>query len=174
MSKYLTIDGMDHERGAKQAPLTVIHYADYQCPFSGDAFAVIEKTLSQFEGKVRFVYRHFPLVHLHPDALALSQFAEAAGEQGHFWETHDFLFRTQKSLSDEKLEQFLSKLGLDMEKFSASLDSQKVKEKIKRDVESGKALGVHRTPTFILNGHLYQDEWHESGLKHQIERALAT
>jgi protein-disulfide isomerase len=162
----------DHVKGNAGMPVTLIQYADYRCPYSGAAYPVLQETLSQFEGKVRFVYRHFPLIHLHPAAFPLSVFAEAAGKQGLFWHAHDLLFGAQRSITDERLMQFIGELGIKVDQFNSDLESENIKQKIVKDISRGKALGVQKTPSFLINGKLYQDEWHGSGLRNEIASAL--
>lgn len=169
----IEIDPNDHCKGTKSPAVTFIHYADYRCPYSGDAYPVIERTLEQFEGKILFIYRHFPLVHLHPQALLLSKFAEAAGEQGHFWEAHDLLFRAQRSLTNERLQEFVMSHKLDAAKFASAIDSERVRLKIENDLIKGKASGVQKTPSFVINGSLYQNEWHDSGFRDELSALLS-
>jgi protein-disulfide isomerase len=162
----------DHIKGDAGMPITLIQYADYRCPYSGAAYPVLQETLAQFAGKIRFVYRHFPLIHLHPAAFPLSQFAEAAGRQGFFWQAHDLLFGSQNSITDERLTQFIEELAIGPDQFKSDLESENIKQKILKNISSGKALGVQKTPSFLINGRLYQDEWHRSGLRNEITLAL--
>lgn len=162
----------DHAMGTAEAKITLIQYADFQCPFSADAFPVIKETVTAFSSKINFIYRHFPLVHLHPSAMLLAQFAEAAGIQGYFWETHEFLFSHQASMSKEELERYLGIIEVDQDQFYEDLRSQNVIDKVERDLYAGKESSVLKTPSFVLNGQLYQNEWHQSGLKDQIKALL--
>ena len=165
------MDG-DHVKGASTASVILVEYADFQCPFSAAAASVIAETVSDFRDKIQFVYRHFPLSHLHPAAMLLSQFSEAAASQDLFWEAHDFLFRSQKHINDETIRSFVSKHGLDEKELFQILESQSVRAKIEKDLLTGRALGVEKTPSFILNGKLYQNEWHKSGLREELQNAF--
>jgi len=167
-----TIAKDDHVKGDAHARVTLIHFADYRCPYSAAAHPVVKATLSHFEGRARYVYRHFPLTELHPAALPLARFAEAAGQQGFFWQAHDFLFGFQREITDERLARFIDELGIDPARFDAALESEATTRRVMRDVESGKTLGVHKTPSFWIDGKLYQDEWHRSGLRDEIAAAL--
>jgi len=162
----------DHVKGDDERPITLIQYADYRCPFSGAAFPVIQETLAEYQEVIRFVYRHFPLVQLHPGAFLLSQFAEAAGRQGHFWAAHQLLFGSQNLINDEKLTHFLLQQNVDESRFREDIESKEVSAKIMNDMMTGKKLGVHKTPSFFLNGRLFQSEWHQSGLRDQIRDLL--
>ena len=162
----------DHVKGTDGLPVTLIHYADYQCPYSKSAYLVLQETLSQFEGKVRLVYRHFPLVHLHPAAYFFAQFAEAAGMQGFFWQAHDLLFGSRQQITDDRIAQFIVENKINDNQFKLDLESERIKQKIANDVSGGHAMGVQKTPSFLINGTLYQSEWHESGLENEIALAL--
>lgn len=168
----LEITSDDHVAGEASAPVTLIQYADYRCPFSAQALRPIEQTLNGLRDKVRFVYRQFPLVQLHPGSYELSQFAEAVAKQGHFWRAHELLFNVQQSLDDQTLGDFLTRFKIDESKLNHDMKSEEIKAKIARDMETGKELGVKKTPTFLVNGKLFQDEWHQSGMRDQILSAV--
>jgi Na+/H+ antiporter NhaA len=139
----------DHIRGAGTAPVTVVEYGDFQCPYCGRAEQGVRELRA--EANVRFVWRHLPLVDVHPRAQRAAQAAEAAAEQGAFWEMHDLLLANQTRLSEEDLLGYATELQLDLERFVQDLDDPRIAARIRADVESADASGVSGTPTFFLN-----------------------
>jgi protein-disulfide isomerase len=157
---------VDHVRGEVGAPV-ILEYGDYECPYSRQAFRSIERVERELSGRVRFAFRHFPLTHIHPHALAASATAEAAARQGRFWEMHDLLFHRQKALEDDDLRTYAGEIGLDLDLFEQDRNGDDVAARIARDVASGEASGVVRgTPTLFIDGVL-----HEGG--HDTETLLA-
>jgi protein-disulfide isomerase len=152
------LDDVDHVRGEPGAPV-ILEYGDYECPYSRLAFRSIERVERELSGRVRFAFRHFPLTHIHPHALAASATAEAAARQGRFWEMHQLLFHRQKALEDDDLRTYAGEIGLDVARFDLDRAGTAVAARIARDVASGEATGVVRgTPTLFIDGVL-----HESG-----------
>ena len=138
--------------GNKDAPVTVIEFSDFECPFCGRAFtdAVTGMKKDYVEtGKVKFVYRDFPLS-FHPQATPAAEAAECADEQGKFWEFHDTLFQNQGSLSDAFYKQTAADLGLDTAKFNSCVESRKYRAEVQQDLAAGSAAGVSGTPTFYI------------------------
>jgi protein-disulfide isomerase len=143
---------VDHVRGSPAGHL-IIEYGDYQCPYSRQAFHAIEQVEQRLGGNVRFAFRHFPLTGIHPHALAAAAAAEAAAQQGRFWDMHELLFHRQKALGDDDLHMYAARLGLDMAAFERDRSSQAVLDRIRRDVDSGLASGqVLGTPTLFIDG----------------------
>ncbi len=143
---------VDHVRGSPAGHL-VIEYGDYECPYSRQAFHAIEHVEQQLGGNVRFAFRHFPLTGIHPHALAAAAAAEAAALQGRFWDMHELLFHRQKALEDGDLRGYAAQLGLDVAAFDRDRVSVAVVERIRRDVDSGRASGqVLGTPTLFIDG----------------------
>ncbi len=142
----------DPVKGNSNAPITIIEFSDYQCPFCGRFF---KNTLPEIDrdyiktGKVKYVFRDYPL-EFHAQAPKASEAANCAGEQGKYWEMHDKLFENQGDLKVEKLKQYASEIGIDMNSFDACLDSSKYKEEIEKDVDAGKKAGVSGTPSFFI------------------------
>ncbi|HEY1564687.1 MAG TPA: thioredoxin domain-containing protein [Gaiellaceae bacterium] len=152
------LDDVDHVRGEAGAPV-ILEYGDYECPYSRQAFRSIERVERELSGRVRFAFRHFPLTHIHPHALAASATAEVAALQGRFWEMHELLFRRQKALEDDDLRTYAGEIGLDLTRFDQDRNGDDVAARIARDVASGESTGVVRgTPTLFIDGVL-----HESG-----------
>jgi protein-disulfide isomerase len=151
------LDGLDHVRGPAGAQV-ILEYGDYECPFSRQAFRQIERVERQ--APVRFAFRHFPLVDIHPHALAAAAAAEAAALQGKFWELHELLFHRQKALEDGDLVGYAGELGLDVAQFDADRRSEQVLARIRRDVASGDATGeVEGTPTLFVDGVVYRGDY---------------
>jgi protein-disulfide isomerase len=138
-------------KGAKDAPVTIVQWSDYQCPFCSRVEPTISKVMDDYKGKVRVVWRDMPLP-FHPNALPSAIAARAAGEQGKFWEMHDKLFADQAHEDRATFEKYAQDLGLNMAKFKAALDAQKGKEAIDADAAAGGKIGAHGTPAFFVNG----------------------
>ncbi|WP_432477681.1 Na+/H+ antiporter NhaA [Nocardioides sp. GXQ0305] len=142
----------DHVRGPQEAPLTLVEYADFECPFCGRATGSVEDLRARFGDQLRYVYRHAPLVDLHPHAQLAAEATEAAGAQGRFWEMHDRLFAAQDRLSGADLLDHAAALGLDVSRFTRDLGSGRYRRHVEHDVQSAEASGVAGTPTFFVNG----------------------
>ncbi len=142
----------DHVRGDPTAPLTLLEYGDYECPYCGAAYPRVAEVLRILGDDVAFVFRNFPLTEVHPHALQAAETAEAASAQGRFWEMHDFLFEHQKRLRPPDLLQYAETLGLDVERVEADLAGHAYEPRIREDVVSGARSGVNGTPTFFVNG----------------------
>jgi Na+/H+ antiporter NhaA len=143
---------VDHVRGPEDARVTLVEYGDFECPHCGQAEPVVRQLLQRFGGDLRFVFRHLPLVDVHEHAELAGEAAEAAGAQGKFWEMHDMLFAHQDALGIEDLSEDARRIGLDLEQFSADLESRRFALRVARDIESADASRVAGTPTFFING----------------------
>ena len=151
------VTASDWSKGPETAALTIIEYGDYQCPACGVWHPLVEKMMKEEEGKVRLVFRNFPLSQLHPNALAAAHAAEAAGAQGKYWEMHNMLFENQEEWTPQteptsKFEAYATKIGLDLAKFDADMKSDAIGKKISSDYAGGAKVGIQGTPTFFLNG----------------------
>jgi Na+/H+ antiporter NhaA len=144
--------GRDHVRGPLDAPVTLVEYGDYECPFCGRAEDAVRSLLAEFGDDVRYVFRHLPLVEVHPHAELAAEAAEAAGAQGRFWEMHDLLFANQNALEPPDLRRYASWLGLDVDRFWEDVRSRASSRHVLDDVRGADADGVTGTPTFFLNG----------------------
>jgi Na+:H+ antiporter, NhaA family len=142
----------DHVRGAPDAPVTLVEYGDFQCPYCGDAYPVVRDLLERFGDRLRFVFRHMPLPDLHPRAQAAAEAAEAAGAQGRFWEMHDRLFTHQLELSDAGLRSHAEAVGLDVERFERERREGTHAARVEADYASGVRSGIPSTPRFFVNG----------------------
>lgn len=139
------------ERGDPTGKVMVVMFGDFQCPFTRKEFPVIRQMMETMTG-VRFVYRDFPVLEIHPQALQSAVAARCANEQKKFWEYHDQLFLNQEDLSDEALARYATAVGLDTTQFATCLKSQKYRKDVLKDMQDGAALGVQGTPTFFVNG----------------------
>jgi Na+/H+ antiporter NhaA len=142
----------DHIRGPVDAPLTLVEYGDFECPFCSSATGAVEDLRRQFGDRLRYVFRHVPLTDLHPHAQLAAEAAEAAAAQGQFWEMHDRLFSAQDQLSSTDLLEHAAALGLDVRRFANDLGSGRYTRRVEQDVESAEASGVGGTPTFFVGG----------------------
>jgi protein-disulfide isomerase len=157
-------------KGDASAPVTVVEFTDFQCPSCAATQPVVARLLKEYAGKVRLVVRDFPL-DKHADAFKAAEAAEAARAQGKYWEFAALLFQHQSALSVEKLKEYAARLGLDRKRFDAALDAGRFTDKVQRDLEDGRRLGVGGTPTLFVNGRRVTENSYES-LKAAIEAAL--
>jgi Na+/H+ antiporter NhaA len=149
---YIEVDPeRDHIRGPLDAPVTVVEYGDFECPYCGQAEPAVRELLSDF-GDVRYVWRHLPLNDVHPNTQLAAEAAEAAGDQGAFWEMHDLLLEHQDALGASDLIGHAEQLGLDVERFTDALREHTGTARIAEDVDSADLSGVSGTPTFFVNG----------------------
>lgn len=145
----------DHVLGSGDAPVTLLEYGDYECPFCRDAHFAVKRLRKAAARKVLYVYRHFPLTEMHPNAFMAAEAAEAAGMQGKFWEMHELLFENQDQLDADAVIEWAQLLGLDLEAFQDAIESGETAARIKEDRSSGIRSGVNGTPTFFVNGVRY-------------------
>ncbi|MGA2443097.1 MAG: thioredoxin domain-containing protein [Tepidisphaeraceae bacterium] len=145
----------DHAIGPAGAPITIVEYGDYECPDCLNAVPVIEQVRKKLGDRLRFVFRHFPQSSIHPHASAAAEAAEAAAEQGKFWEMHQTLFQHQKELAEVDLSHLGLTLGLEIYKFETSRNQERHRVRIRTDFESGLRSGVKGTPTLFMNGRRY-------------------
>ncbi|MBB3082339.1 Na+/H+ antiporter NhaA [Geodermatophilus sabuli] len=144
--------GRDHVRGRVDAPLTLVEYGDFECPFCGRATGVVEELRERFGERLRYVFRHVPLVDVHPHARLAAEAAEAAADQGRFWEMHDEMFGAQDRLTPVDLLDHAAAIGLDVQRFARDLGAARHARRVEEDVESAEVSGVEGTPTFFVNG----------------------
>jgi protein-disulfide isomerase len=149
------ISAHDHAEGPADAPLVLVEYGDYQCPYCGAAYPVIKRLQRKLGKKLRFVFRNFPLTQAHPYALIAAEAAEAAALQGKFWEMHDLIFEQQTLLEPEIIPSWAERIGLNLDKFENDIKQDVVEKRIKEDRQSGIRSGVNGTPTFFINGTRY-------------------
>jgi len=161
----------DPSIGPKDAPITIIEFAEYECPFCGRADDTIQQVLETYEGKVRFVFKDYPL-DFHPRARPAAIAAHCAGEQDKYWEMNRVLLRNQKALGDSDFVRFATDLELDMDAWSACLTSGKYDAGIDADMKAAAAAGVQATPTFLVNGILLSGALPFDSFKNIIDAEL--
>jgi Na+/H+ antiporter NhaA len=162
----------DHLRGPKGAPVTVVEYGDFECPYCGLAEPVVRELLSDF-GDVRYVFRHLPLEDVHPDARLAAEAAEAAARQGAFWPMHDLLMERQDALQPQDLMRYAGEIGLDTARFSKDLRHHAGADRIDEDVDSADLSGVSGTPTFFVNGRRHHGAYDIAALSDAVIAARA-
>jgi Na+/H+ antiporter NhaA len=165
---------VDHIRGPLNAPVTLVEYGDFECPYCGRAEPVVRELAQAFGDDLRFVFRHLPLADVHEHAELAAEAAEAAGEQERFWEMHDLLFAHQDALIYPDLIGYASELGLDVDRFGEDLRSRRHATRISRDVHSADASGAAGTPTMFVNGRRHVGGHDIDAIAVAIERELAT
>ena len=163
----------DHAQGPNTAPVTLVEYGDYECPYCGQAYPIIKDIQEHLRGKLRFVFRNFPVTQVHPHAQHAAEAAESAGSQNKFWEMHDCLYEHQQELDDNHLRQYALELGMDVTRFDEEMAKHVHTSRVREDFMSGIHSGVNGTPTFYINGIRYDDSWDEETLLATIEQILA-
>jgi len=161
----------DHVAGPDDAPVTLVEYGDYECPFCGAAHPVVEALRREFGDRLRFVWRHFPRPE-HPHAHHAAEAAEAAGAQGHYWPMHHLLLRHQQALEPADLERYAAEVGLDLERFRQAMAAPATHAHVGQDLTSAVHSGAHGTPTFFVNGRLHLGRDDEADLRQAIRGAL--
>jgi Na+/H+ antiporter NhaA len=162
----------DHLRGPKKAPVTIVEYGDFECPYCGRAEPAIRELLADF-GDVRYVWRHLPLTDVHPHAELAAEAAEAAAAQGAFWEMHDTLLRHQDALTPGDLIGYAADLGLDTERFARDLRTDAFAARVAEDVDTADLGSVSGTPTFFINGQRHHGAYDIVSLKDAVRTARA-
>jgi protein-disulfide isomerase len=156
MTKLKTpITQRDHVQGAEDAPLTLLEYGDFECPYCGRAHPIVKALQERFGEQLRFAYRHFPLAQIHPHAQSAAETSEFAGAHKRFWEMHDLLFENQDQLGLPLYQELAETLGLPAEQLIEALETGKFAPKVQSDFSGGVRSGVNGTPTFFINGVRY-------------------
>jgi protein-disulfide isomerase len=165
------VSDADHRVGPDDAPVTLVEYGDFECPYCGQAYPIVQEVQKALGQRLRFVFRNFPLGEIHPHAVRAAEAAEAADAQGKFWEMHDQLFEHQRALGESHLLQYAKAVGLDVERVRRELEAGTHSDRVKSDFRSGVRSGVNGTPTFFVNGERLDGPWNFEGLMAAIERA---
>jgi protein-disulfide isomerase len=158
-------------KGPTDAPIELIEFADFQCPFCLAASPTVKRVLDTYGNRIRFVYRNFPLQN-HPDARPAAEAAQCANEQGQFWAYHDRLFAVPGKLSDADLKQTAVDLGLDPARFNTCVDQHQYKSVVEADAQAGADAGVSGTPAFFINGRLLSGAQPYDAFKRVIDEEL--
>lgn len=148
--------------GQEEGVLTLTEYGDFQCPACGGFYPIVKEVKEQFKDQIRFEFKHFPLVQIHPNAMPAHRAAQAAANQGKFWEMHDMLYEQQQSWTDSSnpasvFEQYARDIGLDMDQYLSEVNTSEVLGVINADIDAGKSLGANSTPTFTIDGEVVED-----------------
>ena len=148
----LPVSERDHISGPANAPVTLVEYGDYECPYCGLANPIIDEIRRELGAGLRFVFRNFPLSEVHPHAEHAAEIAEAAGAHGKFWEMHDILYAHQRALDDQHLAEYIARLAVPASEVIQALTQHIYSDRIHEDFMSGVRSGVNGTPTFFING----------------------
>jgi protein-disulfide isomerase len=167
-------ESRDHIQGAPDAPVTLVEYGDYECPYCGAAYPIVKEAQARMGSRLRFVFRNFPITTSHPHAERAAEAAEAGASQGSFWEMHDLLYENQKHLRDEDLRSYAERLGLDLERFDRELAGRVYAERVHEDFMGGVRSGVNGTPTFYINGVRHDDSYDLETLVAALDEAAAS
>jgi protein-disulfide isomerase len=170
----LPVGPRDHAQGPAGAPVTLVEYGDYECPYCGRAYPIVKELQKRMGDSMRFVYRNFPLTEIHPHAAQAAQAAEAAGAQGTFWEMHDLLFEHQNALDLRHLAAYGKQLGIDPDALTEALERKAFEARVREDFMSGVRSGVNGTPTFFINGTRHDGPWDLPFLTAAVEAAART
>ena len=149
----------DHSQGDENAPITLVEYGDFECPYCGSAYSILKVVQQELGRELRFVFRNFPLTQPHPHAELAAEAAEAAGAQGKYWPMHDALYENQQKLSLELILNLGDSLGLDTKRFFHDLEKRHYLPRVREDFMGGVRSGVNGTPGFFINGMRYQAAW---------------
>lgn len=177
MSLAKPVDLTDHVLGPEHAPVTLVEYGDFQCPYCWAAHFYLKNVLATMGNDVLFVFRHMPLTQIHPMAQLAAEAAETAGAQGKFWPMHDTIYENQDLLSPSLLTRLAHRLGLDMQRFADDVNAHRFVPKVKEDFMSAVRSGAAGTPTFFINGEMYAGSFDDEALIEALRfaaRARAT
>jgi protein-disulfide isomerase len=158
------LEQIDHVAGPPDTSLELVMFGDFQCPYCRAAQPEVHRVRRELGDRLRFAFRHFPLVEMHPMAEPAAEASESAAAQGHFWPYHDALYVSQPALSPEMLITLAVRLGLDPKRMALELEEGHWRPRVARDVESGMASGVRGTPMFFVNGSLHQGNYDAASL----------
>ena len=162
----------DHVRGPESAPITLVEYGDYECPHCALAHPIVDRVQVYFSGRMRFVFRHFPMTEVHPHAEIAAESAEFAGAAGLFWDMHDALFANQSRLSLPTIFLIAEQLGLTETALRNALETGQYRNKVRSDFMGGIRSGVNGTPTFFINGVRHDGSYDYASLVAGIQMRL--
>jgi protein-disulfide isomerase len=163
---------IDHAQGPEHAPVTVIEYADFECPNCKMAAQTSALLLERFPGGVRFIYRHFPLEEAHPHAVMAAEASEAAAAQGQFWKLHDVLFMNQTHLKEKDLHRHAAAVGLDMVRYEAEMGDHIYLQRVREQAAGGRRSHIRATPTFFVDGVVQDVSFGLQGLHDAVAAAV--
>ncbi len=166
------LSAADHSTGAAQAHSVLVEYGDYECPSCAEAEPVTLHLVEAFGDRLKFVFRHFPLVEVHPHAELAAEAAEAAAAQGKFWEMHHQLFSHAHHLKPDALASYAQAIGLDMRRYNADMADRIYLQRVQEHRRAGEHLGLRSSPTFILNGKVVDVSFGLEHLEHAVRASL--
>jgi protein-disulfide isomerase len=161
----------DHAEGPVNAPATLVEYGDFECPYCGEAYPIVKEIQRRMGGRLRLIFRNFPLGQVHPHAEHAAESAEAAAAQDRFWPMHDYLFEHQRALDDNHLAQYAAALELDTDRFEREMTAHAYAARVREDFLSGVRSGVNGTPTFFINGVRHDGSYDLETLQAALEQA---
>ena len=164
-------ESRDHIQGPVNAPITLVEYGDYECPYCGQAYMIIKEIQERLGSKLCFVFRNFPLTKVRPHAYKAALAAETAAAQGKFWEMYDYLFKHGQVVTDDNLRQSAAKLGLNVARFDREFLYRTYSSHVDEDIQSGNSSEVKSTPTFFINGDRYNSAWDLDTLLSALDEA---
>jgi NhaA family Na+:H+ antiporter len=162
----------DHQKGPAEAPVVLLEYGDYECPYCGRADQIVQELQEHLDREIRYVFRHFPITTTHRHAQKAAEAAEAAGAQGKFWQMHHLLFKHQDALAEDDLVGYAAQIGLDVDRFRRELQEGVYAERVRDDFLSGVRSGANGTPTFFIDDLRYDGAWDLESLMEAIEKPL--
>jgi NhaA family Na+:H+ antiporter len=167
------LEPIDHVLGPEDAPLELVMFGDFQCPYCLAAQSVLRRVRHRLDGRLRYGFRHLPIAEKHPMARAAAEASEAAAAQGAFWAYHDALYLAQSRLSDRELLVIAADLELDAERLERELGEGRWADRVERDLASARRGGAQGTPTFFVNGVRYDDVYDAGSLVAALEASAA-
>jgi protein-disulfide isomerase len=162
----------DHLLGGEHAPVTLVEYGDFECPNCRQAAPAVKLILEHWRGRVRLVWRHFPLEGVHPHALSAALASEAAAAQGKFWEMHDVLLENQGHLKTNHLRGYARRLELDPARYEAEMEDQLYLQRVREQIDGGGKSGVRGTPTFFVNGAIQDVSFGLQALRERVAKLI--
>ena len=172
MSLRSPVSKDDHMQGNPEAPIELLEYGDYQCPYCGRAYPIIKKLQGELGDKMNFVFRNFPLTTVHPQAMLAAMASEAAALQGIYWPMHDILFENQRRLNKSAIIGFAKDLSLDPDKFGTDIEDEQIQKAIELQFYGGMRSGVNATPGFFINGEKLNTGWEGDDLLKFIQQTF--
>ena len=166
------VGATDHVLGPDHAPVTIVEYGDFECPNCRQAAPAVKLILEHWRGRVRLVWRHFPLEGVHPHALSAALASEAAAAQGKFWEMHDVLLENQGHLKTNHLRGYARRLELDTARYEAEMEDQLYLQRVREQIDGGAKSGVRGTPTFFVNGAIQDVSFGLQALRERVAKLI--
>jgi protein-disulfide isomerase len=168
----IAVAAADHSLGGEHAPVTIVEYGDFECPNCRQAAPAVKLILEHWPGRVRLVWRHFPLEGVHPHALSAALASEAAAAQDRFWPMHDVLFENQAHLKTNHLRGYARRLELDTARYEAEMEQQLYLQRVREQIDGGEKSGVRGTPSFFVNGAIQDVSFGLHALRERVAKLI--